>query len=41
VLFGEFGFEPWAYFPRAVELDGVGWDLVVLGLRLDQEPALG
>ena len=41
VLFGEFGFEPWAYFPRVAELDGVGRDLVLLGLGLDEEPALG
>jgi hypothetical protein len=33
--------EPWAYFPRVAELDGVGRDLVVLGFRLDEEPALG
>ena len=33
-LFGRFGFERWAYFPRVAELDGGERDLVVLGLRL-------
>ncbi len=33
-LFGRFGFQRWAYFPRVAELDGAERDLVVLGLRL-------
>ena len=33
--------EPWGYLPRVAELDGVGRDLIVLGFRLDEEPALG
>ena len=33
-LFGRFGFERWAYFPRVAELDGAERDLIVLGLRL-------
>ena len=41
MLFREFGFEPWAQFPRVAELDGVERDLVVLGLRLDERPASG
>jgi phosphinothricin acetyltransferase len=40
-LFEGFGFERWARFPRAVELDGVERDLVVLGLRLDEPSASG
>jgi len=36
-LFGRFGFERWAYFPRVAELDGDERDLVVLGLRLTAE----
>lgn len=35
-LFGRFGFERWAYFPRVAELDGAEIDLVVLGLRLTE-----
>ena len=34
-LFEGFGFERWAYYPRVAELDGIEWDLVVMGLRLD------
>jgi L-amino acid N-acyltransferase YncA len=34
-LFGRFGFERWAYFPRVAELDGAERDLIVLGLRLE------
>jgi phosphinothricin acetyltransferase len=37
-LFEYFGFEVWARFPRVAELDGVERDLVILGLRLDEEP---
>jgi L-amino acid N-acyltransferase YncA len=33
-LFGRFGFERWAHFPRVAELDGDERDLIVLGLRL-------
>jgi L-amino acid N-acyltransferase YncA len=36
-LFGRFGFERWAHFPRVAELDGDERDLVVLGLRLTAE----
>lgn len=36
-LFGGFGFERWARFPRVAELDGAERDLVVLGLRLEGE----
>jgi phosphinothricin acetyltransferase len=36
-LFGRFGFEKWAQFPRVAELDGSERDLIVLGLRLDEE----
>ncbi len=36
-LFEGFGFEPWAYFPKVAELDGIERDLIVLGLRLDGE----
>jgi L-amino acid N-acyltransferase YncA len=36
-LFEAFGFERWAHYPRVAELDGVERDLVVLGLRLDEE----
>ena len=36
-LFKTFGFERWARFPRVAEIDGVEHDLVVLGLRLDEE----
>jgi L-amino acid N-acyltransferase YncA len=32
-LFGRFGFERWAHFPRVAELDGSERDLIVLGLR--------
>jgi L-amino acid N-acyltransferase YncA len=39
-LFGELGFEPWAHFLRVAELAGVERDLVVLGLRLDERPAV-
>ena len=31
------GFRKWAQFPNVAELDGVERDLVVLGLRLDEE----
>ena len=36
-LFGRFGFERWAHFPRVAELDGAEIDLVVLGLRLTEQ----
>jgi len=36
-LFGRFGFDRWAYFPRVAELDGDERDLIVLGLRLAGE----
>jgi phosphinothricin acetyltransferase len=35
-LFGRFGFEEWAFFPRVAELDGAEIDLVVLGRRLTE-----
>jgi L-amino acid N-acyltransferase YncA len=35
-LFERFGFERWAHFPRVAELDGTERDLVVLGLRLEE-----
>jgi L-amino acid N-acyltransferase YncA len=35
-LFERFGFERWAHFPRVAELDGADRDLVVLGLRLEE-----
>jgi L-amino acid N-acyltransferase YncA len=34
-LFGRFGFEKWAHFPRVAELDGSERDLIVLGLRTE------
>jgi phosphinothricin acetyltransferase len=38
-LFEGLGFRKWAHFPGVAELDGIERDLVVLGLRLDeQEP---
>ncbi len=36
-LFESMGFRPWALFPRVAELDGVERDLVVMGLRLDEQ----
>jgi L-amino acid N-acyltransferase YncA len=36
-LFEGLGFERWAHYPRVAELDGVERDLVVLGLRLDED----
>jgi L-amino acid N-acyltransferase YncA len=36
-LFEKMGFRKWAHFPNVAELDGVERDLVVLGLRLDEE----
>ena len=36
-LFEHFGFERWAHYPRVAELDGIERDLIVLGLRLDEE----
>jgi L-amino acid N-acyltransferase YncA len=36
-LFGRFGFERWARFPRVAELDGTEQDLIVLGRRLTGE----
>jgi L-amino acid N-acyltransferase YncA len=36
-LFESMGFRRWAHFPRVAELDGVERDLVVLGLRLDEQ----
>jgi L-amino acid N-acyltransferase YncA len=35
-LFERFGFEKWAHFPRVAELDGIEQDLLVLGLRLEE-----
>ena len=35
-LFGRFGFEKWANFPRVAELEGKEQDLVVLGRRLEE-----
>ena len=35
-LFEGFGFERWAHYPKVAELDGVERDLVVMGLRLDE-----
>jgi L-amino acid N-acyltransferase YncA len=39
-LFDAMGFRKWAHFPRVAELDGVERDLVVLGLRLDEQAAV-
>jgi|SRR5215210_139148 len=36
-LFVGMGFRKWAQFPRVAELDGIERDLVVLGLRLDEQ----
>lgn len=36
-LFERFGFEKWAHFPEVAELDGVKRDLLVLGLRVDEQ----
>jgi phosphinothricin acetyltransferase len=36
-LFEGFGFERWAHFPKVAELDGVERDLVVMGLRLNEQ----
>jgi L-amino acid N-acyltransferase YncA len=36
-LFEKMGFLKWAHFPNVAELDGVERDLVVLGLRLDEQ----
>jgi L-amino acid N-acyltransferase YncA len=36
-LFEGFGFERWAFYPGVAELDGIERDLVVLGLKLDEE----
>ena len=40
-LFERMGFREWAHFPRVAELDGVERDLVVLGLRLDDQGTTG
>ncbi|HSL00993.1 MAG TPA: GNAT family N-acetyltransferase [Rubrobacteraceae bacterium] len=37
-LFESFGFVRWAHYPRVAELDGIERDLIVLGLRLADEP---
>lgn len=37
-LFEGFGFARWAHYPGVAELDGVERDLIVLGLRLPDEP---
>jgi L-amino acid N-acyltransferase YncA len=36
-LFEGMGFREWAHFPKVAELDGIERDLVVLGLRLDEQ----
>jgi L-amino acid N-acyltransferase YncA len=36
-LFEGTGFQRWAHFPNVAELDGVERDLVVLGLRLEEQ----
>jgi L-amino acid N-acyltransferase YncA len=36
-LFERMGFRKWAYFPDVAELDGVERDLIVMGLRLDEQ----
>lgn len=36
-LFDAMGFRRWAHFPGVAELDGVERDLVVMGLRLDEQ----
>ena len=36
-LFEGMGFRRWARFPRVAELDGAEIDLVVMGLRLDEQ----
>ena len=36
-LFEGFGFETWARFPNVADLDGVERDLLVLGLRVDDQ----
>ena len=36
-LFEGMGFQKWAHFPKVAELDGIERDLVVLGLRLDEQ----
>jgi phosphinothricin acetyltransferase len=33
-LFGKFGFDTWAHFPRVANLDGVERDLIILGKRV-------
>ena len=33
-LFGKFGFETWANFPRVANLDGIERDLIILGKRV-------
>jgi phosphinothricin acetyltransferase len=33
-LFGKYGFEKWAHFPRVANLDGVERDLIILGKRV-------
>jgi L-amino acid N-acyltransferase YncA len=36
-LFESMGFRKWAHFPDVAELDGVERDLIVMGLRLDEQ----
>ena len=36
-LFEDMGFQEWAHFPRVAELDSIERDLLVLGLRLDEQ----
>ena len=36
-LFEGMGFRKWAHFSRVAELDGIERDLVVMGLRLDEQ----
>jgi len=33
-LFSKFDFQPWGYFPRVAQLDGIERDLVIVGKRL-------
>jgi L-amino acid N-acyltransferase YncA len=33
-LFGKYGFEKWAHFPRVANLDGIERDLIILGKRV-------
>ncbi|GAB1543200.1 GNAT family N-acetyltransferase [Scytonema sp. NUACC21] len=36
-LFETFGFQPWGHLPNVAELDGIERDLIIMGLRVNNE----